>query len=131
MPPSTSSASEDEQYKEIGDLEAGAPEPRVQAAVMPDGSLVMLSPENPYRDAIQESEPQLDSQEASEAAIQATIALLRPALRLERMARLVCAPIPTPVTPPARLTRRSLPVRPSPPLLHLERTRSAHFPPSH
>eukprot|EP00966_Prymnesium_polylepis_P146144 3375637-Prymnesium_polylepis.2 len=86
----SSTTSSEDHYNELNELENGQPsEPQPQAAVMPDGTLVMLSPENPYRDAIASNPPPEPEAQPSEAAVHATIALLRPALQLERMARLV------------------------------------------
>lgn len=81
----------DDEYKELCD--PADPSQAPQAAVMPDGQLVMLiSPDNPYRSAIQPSSMQIDERPVgvtSRPDPAAVMAVLRPALRLERMARLV------------------------------------------
>ncbi|KAL1505127.1 hypothetical protein AB1Y20_008886 [Prymnesium parvum] len=86
--PGRLSEEEGSEYKELADVDASAARGAPQAAMMPDGTIVMLSPENPYHSALAIGEPPVEAQ-PSDAAIQATLALLRPALQLERMARLV------------------------------------------
>jgi len=83
------SSHEGDDYKEMPPEDAAA---LPQAAVMPDGQLVMLSPENPYRSAAMQSNVPIDERTGYDnAAMDANMAmaLLRPALQLERMARMV------------------------------------------
>lgn len=63
--------------------------PQNQAAVMPDGSLVMLSPSNPYGPEIAKARRIDNNESAIAEGLEAYRTLYQPALALEHMARVV------------------------------------------